>query len=680
MKIASLEFQNFRQLYGKKKIFFSTDSKQNVTVIHGENGSGKTTLLNAFKWCFYGTTDFDSKADNLLNERAIDESEAGSKIEMSVTVEFEHDDNVYTASRTALFVKITGLVYEAVGGEMFDLSWRDSSGSFNKSPNATTHINQILPEKMHSYFFFNGERIEKLAHINASDQIKSAIKNLMGLEIIERASQHLNGAVIAKLRKELKATSSSELADVIEKENVFSSKVSELRVELKQLDINQAEYLEELQLVNKSIEQNTEVSALQSQRIRFEDDIKNNQDKRKNLQRERRDFISAIGALAFSENLIAKAELILDEKRKKGELPFKVKEQFINDLLREQSCICGRSLEPGSDPFMTVQAFKSSTTSNDVENAFIETSSSIFQMKRAKKDLFDRLAKFQSEESQLSSSVHRMQGDIDQLTAKIGNRASADIASLELKRGNLQHQLTELSQKKGGSLTQLALVTTQLEEMKKNREKLDAQSQKGAVAKNRLELAEEAKRVVDALYDALANQVRDKLSEKVNETFRAIVRKPYWAEISADYTLQIYKQVGENKQIVYEKSTGENQVTSLSFVGSVINIAKERHQSGSSYFKGGVFPIVMDSPFGALDSDYREEVADYIPQLAEQVIIMASDSQWQGKVESKIKPRVGREYSLLYFTPHPKSDEHSPLVQKSEAYEYSELKEGYYGR
>ena len=33
-----------------------------VTVIHGSSGSGKTTLLNAFKWCFYGQTDFQIRS------------------------------------------------------------------------------------------------------------------------------------------------------------------------------------------------------------------------------------------------------------------------------------------------------------------------------------------------------------------------------------------------------------------------------------------------------------------------------------------------------------------------------------------------------------------------------------------------------------------------------------------
>ena len=69
MKIASLRVQNYRQFHGEHEIKFSTDVKQNITVIHGENGSGKTTILNAFKYCFYGKTDFDTEDRNILNHK-----------------------------------------------------------------------------------------------------------------------------------------------------------------------------------------------------------------------------------------------------------------------------------------------------------------------------------------------------------------------------------------------------------------------------------------------------------------------------------------------------------------------------------------------------------------------------------------------------------------------------------
>lgn len=671
MRLLRIEVENFRQFSGKHDMNLGdhVEKNKNVIVIHGENGSGKTTLLNAFKWCFYGQTDFDSQDEKLLNERSVASAAAGSRIEMAVSVEFEHDGLRHTARRFSLFKKSDDNAYDPIGGSTFKLSWIDAVGAFKESPNPDTHMSQILPEKMQSYFFFNGERIEKLAHVNAAEQVQSAIKNLMGLEIVERASQHLGGAVLSKLRKELKETSPKDLADVIEAENVLVEEVAKTKREIAVVEKNISEFKEELNEVNKALENNLEVSGLQRERMTLDDEISDLQEKSVRLLRERRDYLSANACLAFSEALVATSSAILDEKRKKGELPFKVKEQFITDLLAQEKCICDRELQKDSPPYRAVDAFKRSTTSADVENAFIETSSTLSQMVKGRAELFSRLKVFQRDEATLAADIMRKQGRIDVISQQIGERDAEDIAKLEAKRGEISEKRDAYVSKKGGLLSDLATWEQRLAAKKQEREKLTLAHAQGGVATRRLELAEEVKRVIDALYVALAEQVRSKLSSKVDTTFKAIMRKPYWAEISKDYTLQIYKEVGGQKQIVYEKSTGESQITSLSFVGSIVSIARERSAEASENFKGGVFPIVMDSPFGALDDDYRDKIADYIPALAEQVIVMVSGSQWRGAVERKVTPRMAKEYTLYSLT---RDDQ----KLRNEAHEYTEIREG----
>ena len=87
MKIESLSINNFRQFCGEVTLELSTDPDKNVTVVHGANGSGKTSLLNAFKWCFYGQTDFDTLNENILNEAAIQSvPEEGGVIDLSIVL------------------------------------------------------------------------------------------------------------------------------------------------------------------------------------------------------------------------------------------------------------------------------------------------------------------------------------------------------------------------------------------------------------------------------------------------------------------------------------------------------------------------------------------------------------------------------------------------------------------
>jgi DNA sulfur modification protein DndD len=59
----------------------------------------------------------------------------------------------------------------------------------------------------------------------------------------------------------------------------------------------------------------------------------------------------------------------------------------------------------------------------------------------------------------------------------------------------------------------------------------------------------------------------------------------------------------------------------------------------------------MDSPFGSLGPNYRRQVADHITRLADQVIIMVTNTQWRGEVEQSLRGRVGKAYVLEYFSP-----------------------------
>jgi DNA sulfur modification protein DndD len=76
----------------------------------------------------------------------------------------------------------------------------------------------------------------------------------------------------------------------------------------------------------------------------------------------------------------------------------------------------------------------------------------------------------------------------------------------------------------------------------------------------------------------------------------------------------------------------------------------------------------MDSPFGSLEDDYRRKVAEWLPNLAHQVVVMASKSQWRNEVESAMRPRIGREYVLELHSPKRGSERSITLEGKE--YEY----------
>ncbi|MDY7013895.1 MAG: ATP-binding protein, partial [Cyanobacteriota bacterium] len=122
---------------------------------------------------------------------------------------------------------------------------------------------------------------------------------------------------------------------------------------------------------------------------------------------------------------------------------------------------------------------------------------------------------------------------------------------------------------------------------------------------------------------------------------------------------------------------------SLSFIGGIIDRVRAWSQKNTIMGPdSSTFPIVMDSPFGSLDETYRRQVARTIPQLANQLAILATQTQWRGEVEQEVSNFVGREYVLVYHSPKPDCEEETlerggieySLVRRSpNQFEYTEV-------
>ena len=680
MKIKNIKLRNFRQFFGIQELTFSTDEHENISVVHGENGSGKTSVLNAFKWCFYGFTDFDTGQDNILNEHAIASATENTAVSIEVIVGFEHDGKNYTVNRTQEYKKISGMDIEPIGGNVFELSWTSSSGQYEKSNNPQNQFNQILPEGMHSYFLFNGERIEKLASSSAAHEIRDAIRNLMGLEIMERGRSHLSGRVRKHFNKQMKDGASGKLKELIEQEDQLEEQIEEMKDKISQENRNIAGFDNTIEAVEKRLLLIKDVSELQKRRDELRSNLAENKIESIANSKKIKSVVGTRGFLAFLSTPAAHVAEILEEKRQKGELPYAIKRQFIEDLLQDGNCICGTALLSGSDEYLSVAAYKDKTSPEGIEEAFTRTSGALGQFEWAKSEMYNNLHSSLEERKKIDDDRGKLEGELDEISGKVSNSAIEDAAQLEERLKEAETDRDISLGNRGLSRGKMQEKALELERVQKQRKEQEEKSGQVALASKRHTVIEEAARVLEELHDALAEQTKSKLSMRVNETFQKILKKNYTAEIDSDYCLRVLKEIpAGGSQIVHEKSTGESQVTSLSFIASIVSLAHEQSKKSSSFFRGGVFPIIMDSPFGALDPDYRTLVARYIPELAQQVILLVSKSQWDGEVQIECEKRVGQHLSLIYHAPTVREGIDSPYVRSGAEFEHTEIEEGYHG-
>lgn len=680
MKIKKLSLHNFRQFYGKNTVEFSIDKNQNITVIHGENGAGKTSLLNAFKWCFYGKTDFDSGNDSIVNEHAISSANINDVINCYVTVEFERDGRQYTAKRAHNHRKIQGLDTQPLGGTTFELTYINENGKYESADNPDTHINQILPEKMHSYFLFNGERIEKLAYASSSHEIRDAIKNLMGLEIVERGRDHIAGRIKKHFSSQIMSGASAELADIIKQDQDLVDQIEQLKTELETEQNNISQCDTEITFIGNKLKGLEATSELQNKREQYSKRIKEIESLQEDIQKNIKKIISEKGFLSFIETVTKKVTNILEDRRKKGELPYVVKQQFLDDLINKRECICGTPLVSGSEQLNRINGFKKTAAADGVEEAFIKTAGALSQVDSSRQEFLAQIRKEIETQAKYTDEKKSLTNLLEDIETKILNIDLEQAVELEKKKKEQEAARDKSVMRTGWLEIEISKLKTEHEKVILQRKNIEQKSEHAKLAQKRHSIAEECARVLSLLAEVGSNNLREKLSQRVNETFQKILQKDYWAEIDEHYRLQTFKEIpGHGSHLVKEKSTGEGQVTSLSFIGSIVSMAKEKRATEQTFFKSGVFPIIMDSPFGNMDPTYKEAIAKYLPELAEQIIILVSTSQWKGEVERECTPRVGAHISLIYHAPKVGNNKESHYVRADSQYEYSEFEDGYHG-
>lgn len=660
MRLESITLINFRQYYGKQTIYFSQSDEKNITVIHGENGSGKTALLNAFSWCLYGELNLP-QSESIINEHAVQQTVMGDYVQAEVTIEFWDRDLKYILSRVIKGKKDRNqLAFTDTDVKLVYVE----SGVTQKINNPSVEINRILPENLRTYFFFDGERIDNLAKEEGSDDVKDAIKTMMGLEILERSIKHTETAR-KRFLDEMKNYADSDTLALIEKEEKLDNEITNFNQELEQYEKN-------IELNNKQIKEKEErlkqiegSKQLQEKRDDRQHRLTQLKDELERNHKSLQDIISRKGYLAFTESIIGKAKQELEgNTEESGNVLTGVSSDFIKERLEVGECICGEHLLPNSSHYYNVESLLDQLAPKSLDAAISSFKGDMKVMDLERTNVFQDIKSLKKRSIDLKKSIRILQEEIEEISKQLSSKDSEEIADLEKSRNTLDDQNDKLHQKIGRIRFEKEKLVEQLQQVQKERKKTEGKLEKATLTQNRMETCEKLIKVMEKLYDIRERAVKKHLQERISEVYSKFLRKGYTIQLTEDYELKVLnhylKPVG--------MSQGERQITSLSFIGAIVDIAREQfnQEHKQSFEEGGIYPLVMDSPFGALDSDHRKRISHGINKLADQVIVIVSTSQWRGEVEGQMEHLIGKEYNLDY---------HDPRQNASIDYEYTEIVE-----
>ena len=630
MLLQTIELQNFRQ-FVNEKIDFSTDPERNVTLIIGENGTGKTTFAQAFFWCFYGETDFSDKI--ILNRSVIEKMTPDQKETVRVAIRLTHGSAEYEIIRTQEYKKAyTNRVTAANAVLNVQVKSADVNTRYLKPLECESAIQNILPKELANYFFFDGERIEKMSKEIASGRKSSGFSNavvgLTGLKATLAALDHLSptrtSSVMGKLTLEYRGDSDGKMQQL-------TKRIGELQDELERITVRLSEIDDEIESATTS-------------RAQFEQDIKQFadgeklQNERERLRRELADvkrtkatFVKDI-CKAFNDgmptffgiSMVKDALEVLSHSDFSGKDIPEMHAKTIQFLLKRGTCICGTHLDPGTIPYNKVMELMDYLPPQSIGvtvGQFIKDS----RMKYSREnDLLQQLKDKMALISTQTDKVEELKEDIAQISDKLDG---ADVREQVRKINGQITACTKIISARKDEQKRLLIRQGQCEEEKKQKE--NRRSELSLLDKNNQKI-ELYKAYTQQIYDELLAEykekeknVRERLERSINEIFKSIYDGGLSLSIDEKYNISVYVTDFEGG---VETSTAQSISVIFAFISAIIKMARDNQVENGDEAYSEPYPLVMDAPLSAFDKRRIKAICSAIPETAEQVIIFIKDT------------------------------------------------------
>lgn len=639
MKIEFMRIENWRSFYRVNEIVFSVDPIKNVTLVRAENGVGKTSLLAALNWCLFGILppdeDFQNPKNLLNNNAKIQDKATHAKIE----VEFEHRERHYKASRT----------YDQVNERMNSLKLVEIvegvERPLSSSINVDRFINSVLPREMAPHFFFYGEATSKYADEGGGKAFGEAVKNILGATIAGMALADLERS-FKDYNREAADNSTDEAVNLQGEIDRIEQSDEGLENSFSNAELEEAAAEKVLETINKQLLGSEVVKKDQLRRNQLTQNLTNlNQ----SLQREialAHSWFHNYGTALLSQSFISEVTALLDKEDTRKKIPGPFNAKFVNEILEDKLCICGRSVSKGSGEESHIKSMLGSATDEMMINRVLSTNIALGRLNEKGRNGWRDRARSESEQARLHEQVAAIESELIEISDRLKNNDIKSIVEKEEARSRAKSA-------QRAAIAKQATITLTRESNRRQIASLIREQEKLVHASVAAQRYVKRAQLAGALSSRLKNRLeteelfaRIEIKKKIDKIVSAFMRKNLTVEIDENYRV-IVKDEDRNHAA---NSKGEKQMLGLAFTGAIADFARDRQSEGDDILLSGAeAPLVVDSPFGHLDTKYRQGVAKFLPSMASQVILLLSSSQASQEVLDELADKIGSQYVLSRF-------------------------------
>lgn len=658
MQLKSISLMNFRQFKNLKISFPSSKDGKNVTLIFGDNGTGKTTLANAIIWCLYGQIDFEKKElynIHMKQKTPIDEVTDFVEGELK----FEHRNFIYTVTRKILYKKIDKDTLRETQNKL-DVSKCDENGECRYFENSTAQdeINKVLPRALYPYFFFSGEKIEKMSRDIQSQKketdFSNAVKVLLGLEAIERAIDHLASrkkmTVKSKFEADIKDDGNEKL-QILKKELIqVENNIEQLEsnIENCKQEISSAEEI--IEKTKKEIEKHTEGATLQKE-------IENKENLKEVYENTRKSEIKNFFEMFnnnyweyFVRKLICQIIPELKEDVVKGKDIPSISVDTINYLIEHKRCLCGAEIIKDTEAYKKLEEIlnyippRSMSTEIEIFKKEIE---SLYNRKNI--SLYSKSRDKYVEFIKYSNDIGKLQDEIDEINEKLMDPMADTIVSKNQKlKADAEINMKKNEKDKDNYIEKRGVLKEKKEELEREivkLEEIDINNDIPILGKN---CAEKVAQRLSEFRDRNESEMRKKLETEINEIYQQMFKDySFRITIKDNYKISIDSKQYESEKGI-EGSVGQNIGTVLAFIAAIVKLAKENKNSvdeETTLLSSEPYPLVMEAPASTFDTKRIKKICSVIPKIAQQVIIFTKDTEGE-LIREHMKDKIAKKFKF----------------------------------
>lgn len=651
MLLQSIKLVNFRQFRNEAIDFAGGEDGKNVTIIIGENGTGKTTFAQAFFWCLYGETEFSDKS--MLNKMVATEMRPGQDIKVQVELKLHHGEVDYTLIREQTYRKDTANRIKA-DNTVFDIATKDASGNttYVKKSQCESEVKSILPKELSRYFFFDGERIEKMSkdisNGKKATDFAEAVKGLLGLNAMYSAIQHFNPRVKSSVISSYEASYNSqsnakiqEYTDTIER---CKTSISDIDTRIEELDAEIESAQTRKMEKSAEIKQYAEGEELQSKKERLLKKITATEKSKSNVYKAiTRDFNGNLSSF-FSISLVKSALQFLSEKDFAGkDIPY-MHAKTIEYLLKQKVCICGTHLDEGTIPYNKVRELIDFLPPQSISTAIRDFKNESRRRANGLNDVYGQISNNLAVISQQDDELTDLRDDLTAVESKLSGgdvrtKVRAINSEIQLCDQTIRNDKAERDRK----IAEKARKESEMERADTERRNLTLLDDKNKKIEIYKAYAERIYKELQEVYTTSEAEIRDRLQTTINDIFKQIYEGGLYLTIDEKYHISVYATDYDGD---VETSTAQSISVIFAFITGIIKMARDNRNAtdeDAQLLSSEPYPLVMDAPLSAFDKRRIKTVCEALPETAEQVIIFIKDTDGE-LAEDYMGDRIGSRH------------------------------------